>query len=46
MTTIACYLVLSHVPSIHDFDNITPLFSDHMPDIGVPKNNRVAMSKS
>jgi hypothetical protein len=24
MMTITCYLVLSHIPSIHDFDNINP----------------------
>jgi hypothetical protein len=43
---VACYLVLSHVPFIHDFDNITPLFSDHMPGTGVSENNRVMLSKS
>jgi predicted ThiF/HesA family dinucleotide-utilizing enzyme len=46
MATIACYLVLSRVHFIHDFDNITPLFSDHMSDIVVPENNRVMLSKS
>jgi hypothetical protein len=36
----------SHVSSIHDFDSITPLFSDHTPNIGVPENNGVMLLKS
>jgi hypothetical protein len=46
MTVVACSLVLANVPSIHNFDSITLLFSDHMPNIGVTKNNRVTLSKS
>jgi hypothetical protein len=38
--------VLAHVPSIHDFDSITLLFFDHMPDTGVSENMRVTLSKS
>jgi hypothetical protein len=30
----------------NDFDNITPLFFNHTPDIGVPENNRVTLLKS
>jgi hypothetical protein len=39
MMAIACYLVLARVPSIHDFDIITPLFSDHTPNTDVLENN-------
>jgi hypothetical protein len=46
MLNVVCYLILSRVPSVHDFDNITLFFSDHMPDTDVSKNNRVALSKS
>jgi hypothetical protein len=46
MMTVVCYLVFSRVPSVHDFISITLLFSDHMPDTGVPENNRVTLSKS
>jgi predicted ThiF/HesA family dinucleotide-utilizing enzyme len=46
MMIVAYYLVLSHVPYVHDFDNITPLSSDHMADTYVSENNRVMMSKS
>jgi hypothetical protein len=46
MATVACYLVLARVPSIHDFGNITPTFSDHMHDTGVPENNKVTLLKS
>jgi hypothetical protein len=34
-----CSLVLAHVPSVHNFDSITLMFSDHMLDIGVKENN-------
>ena len=37
---------LRRVHFAHDFDSITPLFSKHTPDTGVPKNNRVTLSKS
>jgi hypothetical protein len=43
---VACSLVLARVPSIRDFDSITPLFSNHTSDIGVTENNRVTLSKS
>jgi hypothetical protein len=46
MTVVMCSLVLSHVPSVHNFDNITLLFSDHTLDIGVNENNGVTLSKS
>jgi hypothetical protein len=46
MMTIVCYLVLSRIPSIHDFYSIIMLFSDHMLDAGVLENNRVTLSKS
>jgi hypothetical protein len=46
MAVIVCSLVLAHVPSIHNFDSITLLFSDHMLDIGVKENNGVTLSKS
>jgi hypothetical protein len=46
MMTIACYLVMSRVPSVHDFTSITELFSNHMPDTSVSENNRVTLSKS
>jgi hypothetical protein len=46
MTIVACYVVLTRLPSIHDFDNITLLFSDHTPDTSVLENNRVTLSKS
>jgi hypothetical protein len=46
MMAIACYLVLARVPSIHDFDIITPLFSDHTPNTDVLENNRVTLQKS
>jgi predicted ThiF/HesA family dinucleotide-utilizing enzyme len=46
MMIVAYYLVLSHVPYVHDFDNITPLFSDHVADTDVLENNRVMMLKS
>jgi hypothetical protein len=39
MVVIACSLVLARVPSIHNFDSITLMFSDHMLDIGVKENN-------
>jgi hypothetical protein len=41
-----CSLVLARVPSVHNFDSITLLFSDHTPDIGVMENNRVTLLKS
>jgi hypothetical protein len=31
----------SHVSSIRDFNSITPLFSDHTPNIDVTENNGV-----
>jgi hypothetical protein len=48
MIVVVFYLVLSHVPFVHDFDSITMLFSNHTldTDIGVPENNRVTLSKS
>jgi hypothetical protein len=46
MAAIACSLVQAHVPSVHNFDSITMMFSDHMPDIGVTENNGVMLSKS
>jgi hypothetical protein len=46
MMIVACYLVLSRVPFVHDFGSITPLFSDHTPNTGVPENNKVTLSKS
>jgi hypothetical protein len=46
MMIIVCYLVVSRVPSVHDLDSITSLFSDHMSDIGVPENNKVTLLKS
>jgi hypothetical protein len=46
MTTIACYLVLAHVPSVHNFDSIIPLFFDNKHDTGASENNRVLLSKS
>jgi hypothetical protein len=46
MAVIGCSLVLAHVPSVRNFDSITLLFSDHMLDIGVKKNNEVMLSKS
>jgi hypothetical protein len=36
---------LTRVFYVRDFGTITPLFSDHTGDIGVPENNRVALSK-
>jgi hypothetical protein len=36
----------SHVSSVHDFGSITPLFFDHMPNIGVMENNRITLLKS
>jgi hypothetical protein len=36
---------LPYVSSVHDFDSITPLFSDHMPYIGVSEN-KVTLTKS
>jgi hypothetical protein len=35
----------SHVSSVRDFSSITSLFSDHTPNISVPENNRVTLSK-
>jgi hypothetical protein len=46
MVGIPCSLVLAYVSSVHDFGSITPLFSDHMPDIGVTENNGVMLSNS
>jgi hypothetical protein len=46
MTVVACSLVLAHVPSVHNFDSITLLSSDHMLDIDVKENNGVTLSKS
>jgi hypothetical protein len=46
MMTIVCYLVLTHVPFIHNFGSITMLSFDHIPDTGVPENNRFMLSKS
>jgi hypothetical protein len=46
MNIVTCYLVLCLVPSVHDFNNITSMFSDHMFDNGVPENNTVMLSKS
>jgi hypothetical protein len=43
---VVCYLVLSHVPSVHDFDSITPHFFNHMSDTSVLENNKVMLSKS
>jgi hypothetical protein len=39
-------LVLARVTFVHNFGSITPMFSDHMPDTGVPENNIVLLSKS
>jgi hypothetical protein len=36
----------SHVSSVRDFGSITPLFSDHTPNISVPENNRVTLPQS
>jgi hypothetical protein len=33
----------SHVSSVRDFGSITPLFSDHMPNISVMENNGVML---
>jgi hypothetical protein len=46
MMTIVCYLVLTHVPFIHNFSSIIMLSFDHIPDTGVPENNRFMLSKS
>jgi hypothetical protein len=46
MMIVVYYMILSHVPYVHDLDSITPLFSDHMPDTGVSENNRVILLKS
>jgi hypothetical protein len=46
MVVVACSLVLAHVPSVHNFDSITLLFSDHTLDIGVKENKGVTLSKS
>jgi hypothetical protein len=46
MMTLACYLVLSHIHSIHDFGSITLLFSNHMSNTDVLENNRVILLKS
>jgi hypothetical protein len=46
MEVVACSLVLAHVSSICNFGSITPLFSDHMPNIGVTESNGVTLSKS
>jgi hypothetical protein len=46
MMIVVCYLVLSRVPFIHDFDSMTLLFSNHTFVTGVPENNRVTLSKS
>jgi hypothetical protein len=35
----------SHVSSVHDFRSITPLLSNHMPNVGVLENNRITLSK-
>jgi hypothetical protein len=35
----------SHISSIHDFGSITPLFSDHTPNIGVWENNGITLPK-
>jgi hypothetical protein len=35
----------SHVSFVCDFDSITPLFSDHTPNIGVTENNGVTLPK-
>jgi hypothetical protein len=35
----------SHVSFVHNFDSITPLFSDHTYNIGVTENNGVTLSK-
>jgi hypothetical protein len=35
----------SHVPFIRNFGSITPLFSDHMPNIGLMDNNGVTLLK-
>jgi hypothetical protein len=37
---------LSYVLPVRDFGSITPLFSSHMLDTGVPENNMVILSKS
>jgi hypothetical protein len=46
MVLVACSLVLARVPSIHDFDSITPVLSNHMLDIGVTENTGVTVLKS
>jgi hypothetical protein len=46
MMIVVCYLVLSHVPSVHGFDSITPHFFNHMSDTSVLENNKVMLSKS
>jgi hypothetical protein len=46
MAVIACSLVLARIPSVHNFNSITPMFSDHMLDIGVKENNGVTLLKS
>jgi hypothetical protein len=46
MVVVACSLVLARVPSIHNFDSITLLFSDQKFDIGVKETNGVALLKS
>jgi hypothetical protein len=38
MVIVVCSLVLARVPSVHDFNSITSLFSDHTPDINVMEN--------
>jgi hypothetical protein len=37
--------ISSHVSSVHDFDIITTLFYDHIPNIDVTENNGVTLSK-
>jgi hypothetical protein len=46
MVVVVCSLVLARVPSVHNFDSITLLFSDQTFDIGVKENNGVTLSKS
>jgi hypothetical protein len=40
---VMCYLVSARVSFIRDFGSITPLFSNHIPNIGVPENIRVTL---
>jgi hypothetical protein len=35
----------SQVSYVHNFNNITPMFSDHISNISVPENNVVMLPK-